>query len=140
MDEYSLEGLMRKSFILIPFICLMSFSLFAGPKYNSLVILNSTTNLETDFKIDTVEMKLTQKGFNLKISGKTTIDDEIKTGTCVIQSFKGEIILPIYQAIYKNFNSTGPKDMKVICSAKSIEGPAVILLDMGQGDLTIGHY
>lgn len=131
---------MKKSLILLPFIFLVSFPLFAATKYNSLVLLNSTTNLETEFKIDTVEMKLTQKGFNLKISGKTTIDDEVKTGTCVVQSFKGEIILPIYQAVYKNFNSTGPKDMKVKCSAKSIEGPAIILLDMGQGDLTIGHY
>jgi hypothetical protein len=109
-------------------------------KNNSLTLLNSTTNLETDFKIEKVEMTLTQKGFNLKISGTTRIEEETKAGSCVIQSFKGEIILPIYQAIYKNFNSSGPKNMKVKCSAKSIEGPAVILLDMGQGDLAIEHY
>lgn len=107
---------------------------------NTLTLYNSTTNLETDFKIEKVEMTLTQKGFNLKVSGTAKVEDETKSATCVIQSFKGEIILPIYQAINKNFNSTGPKNMKVKCSAKSLEGPAVILLDMGQGDLSIEHY
>ena len=89
-------------------------------KKNSLTLFNSTTTLETDFKIEKVEMTLTQKGFNLKISGTTRIEGETKAGSCVIQSFKGEIILPIYQAIYKNFNSSGPKNMKVKCSAMSI--------------------
>jgi hypothetical protein len=106
----------------------------------ALVLYNSTTNQTTDFHIKRVKMVLTQKGYNLTIEGQAEIDGEKRKGSCVIQSFKSEVILPIYQAIYNNFNSLGPKGLKVECSSKTIEGPAIVLLDMGQGDLSVEHF
>lgn len=107
------------------------------PVNKSLVLFNSTTNISTVFQMDKIEMVLTQKGYNVGIYGTAMVDGEAKKGSCLIQSFKVEVIFPLYQAMYANFNTPGQKNFKIKCSAKTIEGPAIVMLDIGQGDLSL---
>lgn len=105
----------------------------------NLTLLNSTTNQAQVYSLTKLEMLLTQKGYNISVFGKTEIDGEVKNGKCVIQSFKTEIIFPIYKALYESFFNSSSVDLNINCSTKSFEGPAMVLLDMGEGDLKIEH-
>ncbi len=113
---------------------------FVAPKNRgNLVLLNSTTNQAQSFILKKLEMVLTQKGYNLSVIGQADVDGEEKMGKCIIQSFKTESIFPLYKALYDSFFNSSSNDFKVQCTTKSFEGPAMVLLDMGEGDLKIEH-
>ena len=113
---------------------------YVAPKNRgNLTLLNSTTNQTQVYTLRKIEMVLTQKGYNLSVVGYAELNGEEKKGKCVVQSFKTETIFPLYKALYDSFSNSSSVDFNVQCTTKSFEGPAMVLLDIGEGDLKIEH-
>ncbi|MFZ8934744.1 MAG: hypothetical protein ACO20H_09005 [Bacteriovoracaceae bacterium] len=132
-------------FILIPILLFSSLAYgvdknYVAPKNRgNLTLLNSTTNQTQVYTLRKLEMVLTQKGYNLSVIGSADINGEKKAGKCVIQSFKTDTIFPLYKALYESFLNSSSVDVNIKCTTKSFEGPAMVLLDIGEGDLRIEH-